>query len=120
MPKDPICQMEVSEETLISLQCEGQRFYFCSEGCRTKFLEDRSCEKHAGSFDLIIIGGGPAGLTAATFAATLKMKAFLIVRDLGGQAVDSTKIENYMGFDLADRPFSKSVASFPLCRSPDG
>jgi alkyl hydroperoxide reductase subunit F len=104
MPKDPICQMEVSKETAISVQCDGQRFYFCSEGCRKKFLEDHACKKHAGPFDLIIIGGGPAGLTAATFAATLKMKAFLIARDLGGQAVDSTKIENYMGFDFITGP----------------
>nr|WP_235606819.1 FAD-dependent oxidoreductase [Syntrophotalea acetylenivorans] len=96
--------MEVSEETAISVQCDGQRFYFCSEGCRRKFLEDRSCKRPTGPFDLIIIGGGPAGLTAATFAATLKMKAFLIARDLGGQAVDSTKIENYMGFDFITGP----------------
>ncbi len=104
MPKDPICHMEVSEETAISVQCDGQRFFFCSEGCRRKFLEDRSCKRPVGPFDLIIIGGGPAGLTAATFAATLKMKAFLIARDLGGQAVDSTKIENYMGFDFITGP----------------
>lgn len=104
MPKDPICQMEVSEETVISVQCDGQRFYFCSEGCRRKFLEDRSIRRTAGLFDLIIIGGGPAGLTAATFAATLKLKAFLIAKELGGQAVDSTKIENYMGFDFITGP----------------
>jgi alkyl hydroperoxide reductase subunit F len=104
MPKDPVCQMEVSEETAISVQCDGQRFYFCSEGCRRKFLKDRSCKRPTGPFDLIIIGGGPAGLTAATFAATLKMRAFLIAKDLGGQAVDSTKIENYMGFDFITGP----------------
>jgi alkyl hydroperoxide reductase subunit F len=34
----------------------------------------------------------------------MKMDAFLISKDLGGQAVDSTKIENYMGFDFITGP----------------
>lgn len=104
MPKDPICQMEVPEETALSIQCDGQLFYFCSEGCRQKFLEGRTCKGPAEPYDLTIIGGGPAGLTAATFAATLKMKAFLVAKNLGGQAVDSTKVENYMGFDFITGP----------------
>ncbi len=55
-------------------------------------------------YDLIIIGGGPAGLTAAVYASILRMKAFLIAQDLGGQAVDSKKIGNYMGFDFITGP----------------
>ncbi len=46
----------------------------------------------------------PAGLTAAVYAATMKMDAFMIAKDLGGQAVDSTKIENYMGYDFITGP----------------
>jgi len=104
MPKDPICQMEVSQESPLTTLCDGQTFYFCSEGCRQRFLTNRSCKESAGPFDLTIVGGGPAGLTAATFAATLKLKAFLIAKELGGQAIDSTKIENYMGFDFITGP----------------
>ncbi|MEW6386248.1 MAG: FAD-dependent oxidoreductase [Thermodesulfobacteriota bacterium] len=103
MPKDPVCRMEVSEEEAIRAECDGVTYYFCSEGCRDKFLKERTCEPRI-AYDVIIIGGGPAGLTAAVYAATLQIEALLIAKDLGGQAVDSTKIENYMGFDFITGP----------------
>jgi len=104
MKRDPVCNMEVREEDALTEECNGEVYYFCSEGCREKFLSDRYCELPRTSYDLIIIGGGPAGLTAAVYAATMKMDAFLIARDLGGQAIDSTKIENYMGYDFITGP----------------
>jgi alkyl hydroperoxide reductase subunit F len=100
MKKDPVCNMDVNESDALKTECNGEVYYFCSEGCREKFLKEKTCKTPRASYDLIIIGGGPAGLTAAVYAATLKMDAFLITKDLGGQAVDSTKIENYMGFDF--------------------
>jgi len=96
--------MECDESTAIAEVCDGETYYFCSDGCRKKFLEERSCKRQRTSYDMIIIGGGPAGLTAAVYAATMKMEALLITKDLGGQAVDSTKIENYMGFDFITGP----------------
>jgi alkyl hydroperoxide reductase subunit F len=51
-------------------------------------------------FDLIIIGGGPAGLTAAVYASTLRINTLLISMDIGGRLADTSKIRNYMGFDL--------------------
>ncbi len=51
-------------------------------------------------YDLVIIGGGPAGLTAAVYASISRIDTFLITSDIGGQAIDSTKIKNYMGFDF--------------------
>jgi len=36
-------------------------------------------------FDLIIIGAGPAGITAAVYAARKKMQLLVISRDIGGQ-----------------------------------
>jgi NADH-dependent peroxiredoxin subunit F len=95
--------MEVKEEEAIRAVCDGKTHYFCSEGCRDKFLAERTCAPRT-SYDLIIIGGGPAGLTAAVYAATLRMEALLIAKDLGGQAIDSTKIENYLGFDFITGP----------------
>ncbi len=103
MPRDPVCHMEIREEEAIVADCDGVTYFFCSAGCRDKFLQERTCAPRA-AYDLIIIGGGPAGLTAAVYAATLKMEALLITKDLGGQAVDSTKIENYMGFDFITGP----------------
>jgi len=48
--------------------------------------------------DLIIIGAGPAGITAAIYAARKKMDFFLIANDIGGQVSLSSEIENYTGF----------------------
>lgn len=48
--------------------------------------------------DLIIIGQGPAGITAAIYAARKKMNFIIIGKTLGGQAVWSSGVENYTGF----------------------
>ena len=50
-------------------------------------------------FDLVIIGGGPAGLTAGLYAARARLKVILIeMAACGGQVVISDWIENYPGF----------------------
>jgi alkyl hydroperoxide reductase subunit F len=99
MIKDPICGMEVDNNS-INFDFEGRKYFFCSEGCLEKFKSSpkESIEKYV--YDLVVIGAGPAGLTAAVYASVLKMDTFLITKDIGGQAVDSTKIKNYMGFDF--------------------
>lgn len=48
-------------------------------------------------YDLIIIGAGPAGLTAALYAARRSLKTLVISKDLGGQAATTDKIFNYPG-----------------------
>jgi thioredoxin reductase (NADPH) len=51
------------------------------------------------AFDVLIVGGGPAGVAAAVYAGAEGLKA-LVVEDIavGGQAGTSSRIENYMGF----------------------
>lgn len=50
-------------------------------------------------YDLIIVGAGPAGLTAAVYAASEGLKTLVIEREAaGGQAGTSARIENYLGF----------------------
>ncbi len=58
-------------------------------------------------FDLIIIGGGPAGVAAAIYAARKKIKIAIIAEEFGGQSTVSDDIQNWIGqiklsgFDLA-------------------
>ena len=49
-------------------------------------------------YDTIIIGSGPAGMTAAIFATRREMKTLIIGRELGGQIIWAGEIENYPGF----------------------
>jgi len=49
-------------------------------------------------YDLIIIGGGPAGITAGIYAARKKLKTLLITKEFLGQVGLSWRIENYPGF----------------------
>lgn len=50
-------------------------------------------------YDLVIVGGGPAGLAAAVYGASEGLRTVLIEREAtGGQAGTSSRIENYLGF----------------------
>jgi thioredoxin reductase (NADPH) len=67
-------------------------------------------------YDLIIVGGGPAGLASAVYGASEGLRTILVERfATGGQAGTSSKIENYLGFpggisgeDLARRAASQA------------
>lgn len=50
-------------------------------------------------YDVLIIGGGPAGLTAGLYTSRAKLNTLLVERMiLGGQVMTTTKVENYPGF----------------------
>ena len=49
-------------------------------------------------YDLIIIGAGPAGLTASIYASRYKLSNLVIGNQLGGELALAHKIENYPGF----------------------
>ena len=50
-------------------------------------------------YDLVIVGGGPAGLAAAVYGASEGLKTIMVEREgPGGQAAQSSRIENYLGF----------------------
>ncbi len=55
-------------------------------------------------YDVIIIGGGPAGLTAAIYAVRKKLKTLVIGGSLGGQAALTGEIQNYLGFSMITGP----------------
>jgi len=55
-------------------------------------------------YDLIIIGAGPAGITASVYAARKKLNFLVISLDIGGQAAWSGDIENYTGYQFITGP----------------
>lgn len=55
-------------------------------------------------YDLIIIGAGPAGITAAVYAARKRINTLVITKDIGGQAAKSGDIENYTGYQFITGP----------------
>ncbi|MFH0923600.1 MAG: thioredoxin-disulfide reductase [Candidatus Falkowbacteria bacterium] len=57
-------------------------------------------------YDTIIIGSGPAGMTAGIYAARREMKTLILGKELGGQLIWASEIENYPGF--------KSISNFEL------
>ena len=57
------------------------------------------------AYDLIIIGAGPAGVSAAVYAARQKLNMLIISKDIGGQvAKKAVDIENYPGFEKISGP----------------
>jgi len=60
-------------------------------------------------YDLIIIGGGPAGVSAGVYAARKKIKSLIIVESFGGQSVVSADIQNWIG--------TPSISGYDLAKS---
>lgn len=50
------------------------------------------------TYDVIIVGGASAGLTAAIYSSRFKLKTLVITKDIGGQTLLASQIENYPGF----------------------
>jgi len=72
-------------------------------------------------YDLIIVGGGPAGLAAAVYAARKLLSTLLITRDIWGQVNWTMGVENYLGYQLIEGPeliskFQRQVEKFPIDR----
>jgi thioredoxin reductase (NADPH) len=69
-----------------------------------------------GTFDVLIVGAGPAGLAAAVYASSEGLRALVVEHEsIGGQAGSSARIRNYLGFqrgvsgrDLATRAYQQA------------
>jgi alkyl hydroperoxide reductase subunit F len=52
------------------------------------------------SYDVVIVGAGPAGLTAGVYCARKMLNTIIISENIGGQALSSWAVENYMGYRM--------------------
>ncbi len=77
-------------------------------------------------FDLVVVGGGPAGLAAALYGASEGLETVLVeATSVGGQAGSSSRIENYLGFprgisgaDLTAKALLQAVKFGAIVNSP--
>jgi thioredoxin reductase (NADPH) len=70
----------------------------CSSSPSASAFTGQPAQDH---YDLVIVGGGPAGLAAAVYGASEGLRTMLVEREApGGQAGQSSRIENYLGFPM--------------------
>jgi alkyl hydroperoxide reductase subunit F len=85
----------------------------------TSLLEEAKEPDPEVTYDLIILGGGPAAMSAAVYAARKMLNCAIITKDFGGQIRETSEIENWLGFqninakDLADS-FEEHVKGFDI------
>ena len=70
-------------------------------------------------YDLMIVGGGPAGLCATVYAARKQLNTILLTSDIGGQINTTLGVENYLGYQFIEGPeliskFQTQVDQFPV------
>src|SRR5271157_4117268 len=70
-------------------------------------------------YELIIVGGGPAGMAASVYAARKRLKTLLITGDIGGQVNWTSGVENYLGYQFIEGAdligkFQQQVNQFPI------
>lgn len=71
-------------------------------------------------YELIIIGGGPAGVSAGVYAARKKLKTLLIAPEFGGQSIVSDGIENWIGtIKITGKELAENLKSHLLNHAGD-
>ena len=70
-------------------------------------------------YEIIIVGGGPAGMSASVYAARKRLNTLLITGDIGGQVNWTSGVENYLGYQFIEGAdligkFQQQVNQFPI------
>lgn len=85
----------------------------------TSLFAQLTTPDHGTTYDMLILGGGPAAMSAAIYAARKMLNIAIISLDFGGQIRETSEIENYLGFqninanDLVSR-FDQHVKNFNI------
>ncbi len=85
-----------------------------------KAIEQESgIDKNLGEFDVAVIGGGPAGASAAIYSARKGLKTIIIAEKMGGQVQETKGIENLISVIYTEGPqlvaqLAKHIASYPI------
>ena len=93
----------------------GQDFSFPVADGAAKIVANET----AMQFDLLVVGGGPAGISAAIYAARKGLRTALVAERLGGQVADTQGIENMISIPYTVGPqlvadFAKHLASYDV------
>lgn len=107
---DPVCHMEVERGgAAVERRHGGAMFSFCSLECAElfdrhpgRYVWSRPAGEGRTHFDFIVIGGGPAGLTAGVYAAVHRLQTLLIADRVGGPAVERVEVRNCAGFQFIE------------------
>lgn len=85
-------------------------------------MKDTQVESHGhdlGHFDVVVVGGGPAGASAAIYSARKGLKTALLAERMGGQVKDTKGIENLISVIYTEGPqlaeqLQKHIATYPI------
>jgi alkyl hydroperoxide reductase subunit F len=72
-------------------------------------------------YEVIIVGGGPAGMAAAVYAARKLLNTLLVTTDIGGQVMWTNGVENYLGYQFIEgdeliAKFQQQMNQFPIAQ----
>ena len=72
-------------------------------------------------YEIIIVGGGPAGMAAAVYSARKRVDTLMIASDIGGQVNWTSGVENYLGYQFIEgrdliAKFQQQVEQFPITK----
>ncbi len=80
---------------LVNLEASGELY---------RELNWKDIKPHTSLYDAIILGAGPAGLSAAIYTARKLMKTLVISQNIGGQVAYYYDLDNYLGFSQVNAP----------------
>lgn len=80
---------------------------------------DEVRDLNLGEFDVVVLGGGPAGASAAIYSARKGLKTAILAERMGGQVQDTKGIENLIGITYTEGPalvaqLAKHLAEYPV------